>query len=218
VFRFALGATLMGLSASLIILATPRSTTPADDIAPPVIVEAPPPSIAVPPAPSAAVRDTPSAVTPAAPKAPIAIDLRRRDLMVPVEGVTRAALVNSFRDRRNGNRQHEAIDILAPRGTPVLAVEGGTIEKLFTSVRGGLTIYQFDRTRTYTYYYAHLDRYQVGLREGQRVERGQVIGFVGTTGNAPKTTPHLHFAILLLSDKKQWWDGEAINPYDVWQP
>jgi murein DD-endopeptidase MepM/ murein hydrolase activator NlpD len=125
--------------------------------------------------------------------------------------------VNSFEEARDRVREHEAIDILAPRGTPVLAVEAGTIEKFFTSVRGGLTIYQFDPTRTYCYYYAHLDRYRAGLKEGDRVERGQIIGYVGTSGNAPESTPHLHFAVLLLTDRKQWWDGTAINPYDVWQ-
>jgi len=146
------------------------------------------------------------------------VDLRKRNLTVPVEGITRTKLVDSFRDRREEARIHEAIDILAPRGTPVIAVDAGTIEKFFSSVRGGLTIYEFDASRTYAYYYAHLERYQTGLKEHDRVARGQIIGFVGTTGNAPKNTPHLHFGITLLTDKKQWWGGTALNPYDIWQP
>lgn len=146
---------------------------------------------------------------------PIA-DLRGRRLLVPVRGVTVQDLRNSFAEARERVRQHEAIDILAPRGTPVLAVEDGTIERLFLSVRGGLTIYQFDPSRTYAYYYAHLDRYQSGLRERDHVRRGQTIGFVGTTGNAPKNTPHLHFGIFLLTPEKRWWRGTALNPFDVW--
>ena len=146
---------------------------------------------------------------------PIA-DLRARHLSIPVQGLTLGALRNSFADARDRTRQHEAIDIPAARGTPVLAVEDGRIEKFFTSVRGGLTIYQFDPSRTYAYYYAHLDRYQAGLKEHERVKRGQVLGFVGTTGNAPPNAPHLHFGIFLLTDKKNWWQGAPLNPYDVW--
>jgi murein DD-endopeptidase MepM/ murein hydrolase activator NlpD len=146
---------------------------------------------------------------------PIA-ELQRRHLLIPVAGVTAQDLRNSFADARERTRQHEALDILAPRGTPVLAVQDGTIEKFFTSVRGGLTIYQFDPSRAYAYYYAHLDHYQPGLHEQDHVRRGQVIGFVGTTGNAPKDTPHLHFGVFLLTDQKQWWHGTALNPFDIW--
>jgi peptidoglycan LD-endopeptidase LytH len=113
------------------------------------------------------------------------------------------------------SRQHEALDILAPRNTPVLAVEDGTIARLFYSKAGGITVYQFDRTTTFCYYYAHLERYADGLREGVSVRRGQTLGFVGTSGNAPKTTPHLHFAIFRLTDAKRWWEGTPIDPYDV---
>jgi murein DD-endopeptidase MepM/ murein hydrolase activator NlpD len=144
-------------------------------------------------------------------------DLRDRDLRVPVDGVTRKMLRDSFDEARDKIREHEAIDILAPRRTPVLAVEDGTIVKFFTSQRGGLTIYQFDESQTYCYYYAHLDGYAAGLSEGDRVKQGQTIGFVGTSGNAPPNTPHLHFAIFLLTEKKQWWQGTPVNPYDVWK-
>lgn len=145
-------------------------------------------------------------------------DLRSRHLLVPVTGVTSRDLRSSFADMREQTRQHDAIDIPAPRGTAVVAVENGTIARLFLSARGGLTIYQFDPSRTYAYYYAHLDRYQTGLKERDVVRRGQTIGFVGTTGNAPADAPHLHFAIFVLTPAKLWWQGDPINPIDVWVP
>ena len=137
-------------------------------------------------------------------------------LLVPVRGVSRSELRDTF-DEPRGKRRHEALDILAPRGTPVVAVADGHVEKLLTSVPGGLTIYQFDPTGTHCYYYAHLDRYAAGLREGQQVRRGQVVGYVGTTGNAPKDTPHLHFAVFRLGPEKRWWDGEPVNPFEWFQ-
>jgi|RhiMetdeSRZDD1v2_1073273.scaffolds.fasta_scaffold440145_3 peptidoglycan LD-endopeptidase LytH len=142
-------------------------------------------------------------------------DLRKRHLELPVQGLKRDALRDSYDDMRGGARRHEALDILAPRDTPVLAVEDGRVAKLFFSNAGGMTIYQFDPTSTYAYYYAHLERYADGLKDGDRVERGQVIGYVGTSGNAPRDTPHLHFAIFKLSDQKRWWQGVAIDPYPV---
>jgi murein DD-endopeptidase MepM/ murein hydrolase activator NlpD len=143
-------------------------------------------------------------------------DLRRRNLLVPVAGVKAKNLIDTFDAPRDKTR-HEAIDILAPRGTPVVAVEHGTVEKLFTSAQGGLTIYEFDPSRTYAYYYAHLDGYAEGLREHDRLERGEVLGYVGTTGNAPKNTPHLHFSVYLLTAEKQWWRGTAIDPFLIWR-
>jgi len=110
---------------------------------------------------------------------------------------------------------HEALDIAAPRGTPVRAVDDGRIAKLFRSVPGGITVYQFDPSARFAYYYAHLDRYADDLREGATVRAGDVIGYVGTTGNAPPDAPHLHFAIFRLGPERQWWRGTAINPYPV---
>ena len=104
---------------------------------------------------------------------------------------------------------------MAPRGTPVLAADDGVVKKLFTSVPGGLTVYEFDPDQRYCYYYAHLDSYASGLREGQHLRRGALVGHVGTTGNAPKDAPHLHFAIFLLEPEKRWWKGTPINPYPV---
>jgi murein DD-endopeptidase MepM/ murein hydrolase activator NlpD len=141
-------------------------------------------------------------------------ELEDRDLVIPVEGVGAGDLVRSFEDAR-GARKHEALDIIAPMDTPVRAVEGGRIARLFNSKAGGITVYQFDPTERYCYYYAHLSRYADGLRENDRVSRGQVIGFVGTSGNAPKDTPHLHFAIFRLTDEKRWWEGTPLDPYDI---
>ena len=134
------------------------------------------------------------------------------EMSPPISGLLLASLHDSFAEVHNGHL-HEAIDILEPRGTPVHAVVSGTIRKLFLSKPGGNTIYQFDEVELYCYYYAHLDGYAKGLQEGMRVERGDVIGFVGSTGNADPGTPHLHFAIFELSPERLWWRGKAINPY-----
>lgn len=149
------------------------------------------------------------------PSAPEAMDLTARKLTIPVSGVPASKLVRSYHDARNGQREHEAIDILAPRNTPVIAVEDGTVAKLFTSKAGGLTVYQFDPGEHYSYYYAHLEKYADGIKEGGRVHRGQVLGYVGTSGNAPKDTPHLHFAVYRLTADKHWWEGTPIDPYDI---
>ncbi len=156
-----------------------------------------------------------TSITPASMVGADIVELRRRKLPLPVDGVLPAQLVSSFHQAR-GQHEHEALDILAPRGTAVIAVENGRIAKLFTSVRGGLTVYLFDPSETYCYYYAHLDRYEEHLHEGDRVARGDVLGYVGTTGNAPPETPHLHFAIFKLGPEKHWWQGTALDPYLVW--
>ena len=106
--------------------------------------------------------------------------------------------------------------MLAPRGTPVVAVAEGTVKKLFKSERGGLTVYEFDPEQAYCYYYAHLDRYADGLGEGKRLAKGELVGYVGTSGNAPANTPHLHFTIFRLGPDKHWWEGTPINPYPLW--
>jgi murein DD-endopeptidase MepM/ murein hydrolase activator NlpD len=141
--------------------------------------------------------------------------LRTRALLVPVQGFDLRSLRDNFAERR-GARVHEAIDLLAPRGTPVLAVDDGEIKKLFHSVPGGLTIYQFDPSGTFAYYYAHLDKYAPGLTEGQQVKKGDRLGDVGTSGNAPPTVPHLHFTIFKLGPDKRWWEGTPVNPYPMW--
>lgn len=150
-----------------------------------------------------------------APLLPPPADLQQRNLILPVQGIRPQQLQNTFEDARDGRRVHEAIDIIAPRNTPVLAVEDGKIAKLFTSKQGGLTLYQFDPTEKYAYYYAHLESYADGVKEGAMLRRGQVVGYVGTSGNAAPDNPHLHFAIFRLTPEKRWWDGTPINPFPV---
>jgi murein DD-endopeptidase MepM/ murein hydrolase activator NlpD len=106
---------------------------------------------------------------------------------------------------------------MAPRGTAVVAVDGGTVSQLGNSGAGGITVYQLDEAGRYAYYYAHLDRLAPGLAEGQAVRRGDVLGYVGTTGNAPASAPHLHFAIYVIADGKTRWGGRPVNPYPLWR-
>ena len=158
--------------------------------------------------------------TDARPQADGESDLERllsKGLLIPVEGVEAHQLEDSFDDPR-GWRIHQAIDIMAPRGTPVLATGDGAIAKLFESRLGGITLYQFDPAREFAYYYAHLERYAHGLEDGQQVKRGEVLGYVGSSGNASSEAPHLHFAIYKLGPRQRWWKGEAVNPYLVLVP
>ena len=184
--------------------------------APPARPPAEIPPVAATPAPAPTPAPQPQVPPPPPPRSTdLPADLAQRDLLVPVQGIAPEALADTFDDARGAGRIHDAIDIMAPRNTPVVAVEDGRIAKLFTSDQGGLTLYQFDPTETYSYYYAHLDHYAPGLKEGDQVTRGQVIGYVGITGNASPDGPHLHFAIARLSAEKKWWEGQAINPYPV---
>lgn len=141
-------------------------------------------------------------------------ELRSKHLLVPIQGANPESIKGSFYELR-GDQLHHAADFLAPRNTPILAVEDGAISKLFLSKAGGITIYESDPTAKYIYYYAHLERYADNLKEGDKVKRGQVIGFVGTSGNAPPNTPHLHFSIGKMMQPHQYWNGAAIDPYEV---
>lgn len=136
-------------------------------------------------------------------------------LLIPVDGIQPDQLEDTYTQARSGGRVHNALDIMAPRNTPVLAATDGVIRRLFESKPGGTTIYQFGTRGIYCYYYAHLERYAPGLKEGDQVRRGDVIGYVGTTGNAPPGAPHLHFAIYELGPEKRWWEGEPVNPYPM---
>ncbi len=138
-----------------------------------------------------------------------------RELAVPVAGVDSRSLEGTFSQRRGSSRSHDALDILAPRGTPVVAADDGVVKKLFTSVRGGLTVYQFDPGEQYCYYYAHLDGYAPDLHEGQLLRKGELVGFVGSTGNARQDAPHLHFAVNRLDPDKKWWGGTPLDPYPL---
>jgi len=137
-------------------------------------------------------------------------------LRMPLDNVGVEAMKGGFLEKR-GSRPHEATDLLAPRNTPVHAVEGGTIAKLFFSKAGGITIYQFDPGGDLIYYYAHLERYAHGLHEGQTVATGDVIGYVGSSGNAPPNTPHLHFAVIETDGNRHWWKGQAVDPYPLFK-
>jgi murein DD-endopeptidase MepM/ murein hydrolase activator NlpD len=145
----------------------------------------------------------------------VAEALRARDLLLPVEGILPSQLRDTYNASRSGGRVHDAIDIHAPRGTPVLATADGMIIKLHQGARGGISLYQLDDDGRTRYYYAHLDRYAAGIHQGVRVTRGQVIGYVGDTGNAQPGDYHLHFAIAILRDVSRWWGGDNVNPYDV---
>ena len=137
-------------------------------------------------------------------------------LIVPVRGIEAATLYDTYDEQRGGgSRAHEALDIPAPRGTPVLSATGGRVLKLFTSDAGGKMVYAADSSERFILMYAHLDSYANGLAEGQPLHQGQVIGAVGTTGNAPPNLPHLHFALARSNDVKQWWKGTPVNPYPL---
>ena len=207
-----------------------RRPAPVAEHAPTAVASVPRPGAATPPEPepARAAQPAPDASTPmpaagariaATPAGPPSAPPSGSALLLPVRGVQAAQLHDTFSEARGGGtRPHEALDIMAPRGTPVLAAVDGTVEKLFESVPGGLTIYEFDRDRTRAYYYAHLDRYADGLAEGQALRRGDVIGYVGSTGNAAEDAPHLHFAIFVLGPEKRWWQGTAIDPYPLLAP
>jgi murein DD-endopeptidase MepM/ murein hydrolase activator NlpD len=137
------------------------------------------------------------------------------NLIIPVAGVRPEQLIDTFDEARSEGRVHDAIDIMAPAGTPVLAAIDGKILKLFQSDRGGTTIYQLSRDEKTVYYYAHLERYADGLTEGNSVRQGDVIAYVGDTGNAGSGNYHLHFSISSVADPKRYWEGSSINPYPL---
>jgi murein DD-endopeptidase MepM/ murein hydrolase activator NlpD len=132
-------------------------------------------------------------------------------LIVPVEGVPADRVPDTFNAPRGG-RAHRAIDILAPRGTPVLAATDMTVYRIRNSEGGGLSVYAIDASERWMFYYAHLDRFRGGLAEGTKLAQGETIGYVGTTGNAPPDTPHLHFQLMRARFDARWWDGEALDP------
>ena len=179
--------------------------------------DAPPPpaqdSARVAPAPD----DVPAADVPrgAEPADAPRLDVAPADLTIPVVGLTPADLVDTFDDARSEGRVHDAIDILAPRGTPVVAAAPGVVARLFESEKGGRTVYVLGADRRTVYYYAHLDGYAPGLADGQTVRRGQAIGTVGSTGNASPEAPHLHFAIWTAPSAEAFWDGVPLNPYPL---
>lgn len=174
----------------------------------------------LPPAPPEPQLPAPQPITPAAPAPPSPVPphapAQKLALALPVAGIDAGKLKDTFQDMRDGH-PHEALDIMAPRGTPVMAVDEGNVAKLFTSQRGGLTVYQFNDARDLCYYYAHLERYAKGLREGMLLRRGDVLGYVGSTGDASPGAPHLHFAVFRSGPERQWWKGTAIDPLPLFE-
>ncbi len=201
----------------------PRATTALPAIVSEVPVPAKPPAVIDPTkalvsvevlAAIAPVPEEPSPAEPAKVGPPSREPDVPRLIIVPVKGVAASSMLDTF-DQGRGDHRHEAIDIMAPRGTPVIAADDGVVKKLFTSVAGGLTIYEFDPDERFCYCYAHLNRYASGLHEGQQIRRGQIIGYVGSTGNASRDSPHLHFALIRLDPEKRWWKGTYVNPYPL---
>ena len=208
VYIFLAGALCGGL---VIFLIVTRHVAPTVERAASTATPSPPAvAVAPPAAPAAPARSEPAgAPPPQATAAPVG------PLMIPVAGVDARQLSDTFTQSRAAGRPHEAIDIMAPRGTAVVAVADGKVAKLFSSKPGGLTVYQFDTAEKLAYYYAHLDRYAPGLAEGRELKRGELVGFVGSSGNADPAHPHLHFAIFELGPEKHWWEGRAINPFPL---
>jgi len=141
--------------------------------------------------------------------------LRSHHLLLPVAGIRPDQLTDSFDEPRDGSRRHHAIDILAPRGTPVLAADDGRVLRVSWNNAGGNTVYTTDSESRVVYYYAHLDHYHVGLVAGMPLAKGDTIGFVGTTGNAPKDIPHLHFQVMRMPHDGKYWNGDPINPFSI---
>lgn len=139
--------------------------------------------------------------------------LASRNLLIPLKGISANQLRDTFNEARSEARQHNALDIMAPQGTPVLATTDGVVTRLFQSEKGGITLYQLDPSGRYVYYYAHLMRYEAGIAEGKQLRRGDVIAYVGDTGNAGAGNYHLHFAISRITGPGKWSGGDPINPY-----
>jgi murein DD-endopeptidase MepM/ murein hydrolase activator NlpD len=141
--------------------------------------------------------------------------LRARALVVPVAGADMTRVEDSFGDPRDGERVHRAIDILAARGTPILSADDGKILRMTTSSLGGISMYTVDPVSRLVYYYAHMDHYNDGMSVGRTIAKGDTLGFVGTTGNAPKDTPHLHFQVMRWPADGKYWNGDPIDPFDA---
>lgn len=193
--------------ASSVVTETPTKTSPSFEVTPS-------------PFPSAAAEVPPLepglSSTPAAPgEQPRESFVGQVNLVIPVLGVKPEQLLDTFGDARSEGRPHDAIDIAAAAGTPVVAASEGEIARLFQSEKGGTTIYQLSPDKKLVFYYAHLQRYADGLHEGKYLRRGEVIGYVGDTGNAGAGNYHLHFSIAILTDPKRHWEGTNINPYPL---
>lgn len=141
--------------------------------------------------------------------------LRARRLAIPVAGVEPEQLRDDFHAPRGGGRRHNAIDILAPYGTPVVAADDGYVLRLSRNRAGGIVLYATDPEERIVYYYAHLAGYHESMSAGREISKGDTIGYVGTSGNAPRDTPHLHFQIMRMRDGGRYWNGQPMNPYPI---
>jgi len=168
---------------------------------------------------AAPVPETPSPNPPAPLPTPTSSDfaLLSSELAMPLAGIDPAKLQSNFNSLRSGGRRHEALDIMAPRRTPVMSAAAGRVLKLFTSRAGGLMVYAADSAERFILMYAHLDGYAPGLHDGQPLTRGQLIGYVGFTGNASPKAPHLHFAIARTDDVRRWSKGTPVDPLPLLQ-
>jgi len=197
-------------------LPTPAAPDPSMPIGPAAALPAPPnPALTAAPPPM-----QPMPVNGKLETAPVSADPAAAgsvgSIGLPLSNLKLASIQDTFNDNRGGGAKHEATDILAPRGTPVFAVVEGNVVKLFNSKKGGITVYQYDNQQKYCYYYAHLDKYAEGLKEGMLLRKGDRLGYVGSTGDAQANNPHLHFAILELGPDKHWYEHTtAINPYPL---
>jgi murein DD-endopeptidase MepM/ murein hydrolase activator NlpD len=199
-----------GLTAAVCVLAVCAIAQQSAHVAPAVPVSYTRPAAASSSGPAVPAHSPHGPLTPAVSLTPFPADM----LAIPVAGVDKSKLVDTWGQSRVGHL-HTAIDIMAPRGTDVVAAAPGTVLKLFTSRAGGLTVYVADPSKTWIYYYAHLDSYAPGLHAGMPVAQGDILGFVGTTGNASPDAPHLHFEIEQLPVTGEWWRGEPVNPYPI---
>jgi murein DD-endopeptidase MepM/ murein hydrolase activator NlpD len=188
----------------------PGDATPVEAPLPPIAAPLADPAREAPGVAGAPPADVPTATVPAA-------GIPGVGLLIPVQGVGASSLVDTYEQSRGQGRRHDAIDIIAPRGTPVLAVTDGVVMKLFQSERGGITLYELAPDRRTIYYYAHLDRYAPGIAEGKPLRRGQVLGYVGDTGDAVPGNYHLHFEVSTTADPKKYWGGAPQNPYPLLQ-
>jgi peptidoglycan LD-endopeptidase LytH len=225
VFRFLLPFTLGAISMLLLVAVAGRATP---DVLARVIAALRPgassPGAGLGAAPVGTAPAEPAAevaVSPAGPADEVPLDdaapaaVSAAGLLIPVQGVKAASLVDSYEQARGRGRRHDAIDIMAPRGAPVLAVADGVVMKLFQSERGGTTLYELAPDGRTIYYYAHLDRYAPGIAEGKPLRRGQVLGYVGNTGDAGPGNYHLHFEVSTTSDPRKYWGGVPQNPYPL---
>jgi peptidoglycan LD-endopeptidase LytH len=207
------------MSARFLPLAILAFTGACSQRAPWRVVPAPSASVtqAAAPAPTSGADDSrPALATMASAPSDASAAAHLRALYFPVAAGDSIRLDDSFEAPRDGgSRRHQAIDILAPRGTPVLSAGDGRILRLSNSTKGGITVYATDLEEQFVYYYAHLDRYHSSIYAGKPLMRGDTLGFVGTTGNSPKNVPHLHFQIMRMPADRKFWSGEPVNPYPL---